>query len=225
MKRLLLVALMVLVSLVGMVRVMSAAGQNEDVIQQSLDAMSNDQINVLSALQTTANATNEAVGTLQATVNDGVPARAKMYYLTKNSFAEGDAITACDSGFHMASISEFQDPSKMQYAPRRTPAYDAPYDQVYGPPSYNAPAYDQRLGLPSNQMGWVRSGVYPLSGFVYDCEDFQGIRDNQAGTTLVFKDSSEVGAKQPVVTPDYVVHVAEHLRSQPEPVWCVEDPE
>lgn len=203
MKRLLLVALMVLVTLIGMVG-FSRAG------------------NKVSALQATANATNEAVGTLQATVNDGVPARAKMYYLTKNSFAEGDAITACDSGFHWASISEIQDPSKVQYAPRRTPAYDAPYDQVYGPPSYDAPAYDQGLGPPSNHMGWVRTGAYPPSGFVYDCEDFQGIRDNHAGTTLVFKDSSEVGAEQTVYTWQAA---RQPCTQQPEQVWCVEDPE
>ena len=105
MKRLLLVALMVLVSLVGMVG-FSRAG------------------NEVSALQATANPSTGAVTEMPATVNAGVPARARAYYLTVKSFTGGDAITACDSEFHMASLSEIQDLSKLQYAPRGIPAYD-----------------------------------------------------------------------------------------------------
>jgi hypothetical protein len=193
MKRLLSVALMVLVTLVGMVG-FSRAG------------------NEVSALQATANTTNETVSTLQAQVNAGVPVKPKMYYLTKNSFDGGDAIKACDPRFHMASISEIQDPSHLQYANRSTTVYDSLVD-------------DQSLGPPANHMGWVRSGIYPPSGFVYDCEDFQDIRDNHAGTTLVFKDSSEVGAKQTVYTPTAWWQAARQPCTQPEPVWCVEDPE
>ncbi len=96
MKRLLLVALMVLVTLVGMVGVSSAAADPamQSVItqlkniQQSLDAISSDQ------LQVTVNTTNRAVSTVQTPVNAGVPVRPKMYYLTKNSFAGGDAVHA-----------------------------------------------------------------------------------------------------------------------------------
>src|SRR5512136_2364996 len=85
---------------------------------------------------------------LQAAVNAGASANAKMYYLTVFSFTGGDAITACDSGFHMASISEIQNPSSLQYADRSTAAYDKLVD-------------GQRLGPPSNHMGWVRTGSFP----------------------------------------------------------------
>ena len=79
-------------------------------IQQSLDAVSY----AVSALQTTANPTTGAVNELLETVYDldtvydwdtvydlekvyaGVPARAKMYYITKNTFDGSDAIKACD---------------------------------------------------------------------------------------------------------------------------------
>jgi len=194
MKQLLLVALMVLVTLVGMVG-FSRAG------------------NEVSALQASANATNETVSTLQAPVNAGVPVKPKMYYLTKNTFDGGDAIKSCDPRFHMASISEIQDPSNLQYVNRSTSVYDSLVD-------------DEGLGPPSNQMGWVRSGVYPPSGFVYDCDDFRDNHNDQLATTLTLKAFwPNAGPGQPVVTPDYVVHAAQHPCSQPEPVWCVGDPE
>ena len=211
MKRLLLVALMVLASLVGMVGFSRAAKDpaTQSVtpvignIQLSLDAISNDQINAVSALQTSANATNEAVGTLQATVNAGVPVKPKMYYLTKNSVDGCNAIMACDSGFHMASISEILGSSNLQYANRSTTVYDSLVD-------------DEGLGPPANHMGWVGSGVYQASGFVYDCEDISEYRDIHSGTTLILNDSS---------TSNMWWQAAHQSWSQPEPVWCVEDPE
>jgi hypothetical protein len=86
----------------------------------------------------------EAVGTLQATDNASVPSKPKMYYLTKNTFNGGDAIKSCDPRFHMASISEIQDPSNMQYAASLSSAY--------------APARDQESVPPNQQDGWVRPG-------------------------------------------------------------------
>ena len=174
----LLIALMVLVTLVGMVGV---------------------------------SRTGIAVSTLQAAVNDGAPAKAKVYYLTVNSFTGGDAITACDSGFHMASLSEIQDPSSLQYANRSTAAYDSLVD-------------GQRLGPPSYQMGWVRSGVYLPSGFVYDCGDFLNNHDNPSGTILGLNDWFEAGTEQTAST--LIRWQAIHQScSQPDPVWCVENPE
>lgn len=193
MKRLLLVALMVLVTLVGMVG-FSRAG------------------NEVTALQASANTTNEAVGTLQATDNAGVPSKPKMYYLTKNTFNGGDTVKACDPRFHMASISEIQDPSTLQYASRSTAAYDSLVD-------------GQRLGPPSNQMGWVRSGVYPPSGFVYDCHDFWDNRDNHSGTILGLNDRFEAGTEQTASNPNMWWQAIHQSCSQPNPVWCVEDPE
>ena len=218
MKRLLSVALMVLVTLVGMVGVRNAAGQNEsDVItqlkniQQSLDTVSYD----VSALQATANTTNEAVTELLETVNAGVPVKPKMYYLTVNGFNGGDAIKACDPRFHMASISEIQDPNNLQYVNRSTTAYDAP-------------AYDQGFGPPSNHMGWVRSGVYSQSGFAYPCDVYLSSSDQQSGTTMsLYAFWYDPTAVADLNTPHTYMgwHAAHHPCSEPEPVWCVEDPE
>ena len=193
MKRLLLVALMVLVTLVGMVGV-SCAG------------------NEVSALQASANATNEAVSTLQAPVNARVPARAKMYYLTVTGITGSDAITACDSGFHMASISEIQDPSNLQYV-TSTPVYDSIVD-------------DQGLGPPSNRMGWVRTGGYPLTGFPDNCNFWQSSSDQQRGTTMSLY-SPILGDANPELhasDPTTWWHKVQQMCSVPEPVWCVEDP-
>ena len=214
---------MILVSLVGMVGFSRDAESQNDT--PTMSAISN----AVSALQATAKATNGAVtqppatvnaGTEYnwtayyypnngavteppATVNAGVPAKPRMYYLTVTGFTGDDAITACDSGFHMASISEIQAPGHLQYASRSTTVYDSLVD-------------DQSLGPPANHMGWVRSGVYPPSGFVYDCEDISEYRDIHSGTTLILNDSS---------TSNMWWQAAHQSWSQPEPVWCVEDPE
>ena len=195
MKRLLSVALMVLLNLVGVVGVSSA---EDKAIQTIITELQNKQY---------------AVRALPATVNPGVPVKPKMYYLTKDSLDGGDAIKACNSGFHMASISEIQDPSNLQYANRSTTVYDSLVD---GPSS----------GPPSNHVGWVRSGVYPPSGFVYDCNDFSNEHDIQLGTTAALHSLSvNAGPGQSASHPTTWWHAALHPCTQPKPVWCVEDPE
>jgi hypothetical protein len=195
MKRLLLVALMVLVTLVGMVG-FSRAG------------------NEVSALQASANTTNEAVGTLQAPVNAGVPVKPKMYYLTVTGFTGGDAIKACDPRFHMASISEIQDPSNLQYV-TSTPAHD-----------YDSPAYDQGLGPPSGRMGWIRLGYF-TTDWVSDNRDLcMSSSDQQSGTTMSRRflwDNPD--QEQPASYAQLWWYTTKVSCSQPEPVWCVEDPD
>jgi len=200
MKRLLLVALMVLVTLVGMVGVSSAADQASGIS------------NAVSPLQARANPTTGAVSTLQATANDGVPARAKLYYLTVNSFTGGDAITACGCGFHMASLSEIQDPSKLQYAPRGMPAYDSPAFQ----------ASDQ---FPDH-TGWVRIGADQLAAFVDDCNFWQSSSDQRIGTMMTrYSLWGENGRSLYNSDPAAWWHSTRMAScSQPEHVWCVEDP-
>ena len=254
MKRLLSVALMVLVSLVGMVGFSRDAESLNDI--PTMSAISN----AVSALQATATPTTGAVNELLETVYDldsvydldtvydwetvyalekvyawnsvydldtvydwetvyalekvyaRVPASAKMYYLTVASFTGGDAIRACDPRFHMANISEIQDPSNLQYASRSTPVYDAP-------------AYDQGFGSPSDQMGWVRTGSFPPVGFTDNRDLCQSSSDQQNGITMSRRSLwdlpySELHSSQPRSW-----YTALAPCSQPQPVWCVEDPE
>ena len=194
MKWLFLVALMVLVSLVLVVGFSRAADKE---IQTFITQVRNVQM---------------AIQELAATVNTGVPAKAKMYYLTATGFTGGYAIMACDSGFHMASISEIQDTSNLHYANRSPTAYDSLVD-------------DPGLDPPSNQKGWIRSGVYPPSGFVYDCDHFANEHNVQLGTTVALQSFSVNAGPGQLVSHPNRWRATLNPCPQPEPVWCVEDPE
>ena len=225
MKRLLLVvALMVLVTLVGMVGV-SSAGDPASAIS-----------NTVSALHATA---NPAAGAINAsldtqydldTVYDWetvyalekvyarVPASAKMYYLTTTGFTGGDAITACDPGFHMAILSEIQDPSTLQYAPRRTPAYDSPYD---------SPAFDQASDQFPDHTGWVRTEADALTGLVYNCDVWRSSSDQQSGTMMMRGSLWGENGRSLYNSDPAAWWQATRTAScsLPEHVWCVEDPD
>jgi len=209
MKRLLSVALMVLVSLVGMVG-FSRAG------------------NEVSALQASANATNEAVGGLDKALVDipgnvGVAAaRAKMYYLTRNIFDGGDAIKACDPRFHMASLFELQGNTELQYATSLSSAYVSANDEVSG--THIRPG-----------DGWARpvfSAALPADRIpdLGDCEHWTTRSLEVSGTTV----QSPVPSYDPnTYYDDPITNTVRgrwlaysetscmaNLR-----VWCVEDPE
>jgi hypothetical protein len=212
MKRLLLVALMVLVSLVGMVGFSRAA---EDPamqsiltqlknIQQSLDAVSY----AVSALQASA----------QATVNTGVPSKAKMYYITAGFFTGGEAITACDSGFHIGSLSEIQDSSRLLYAPRLRPAYNSDNDEA---------SFKQTLEQFPDHTGWVQSEADPLTGLVYNCDAWGSSSEEQSGVTMMRRSlRGEKGRSLYESDPAAWWQLTRKVScSIPEHVWCVEDPD
>ena len=182
MKRLLLVALMVLMTLIGMVG-FSRAGNT--------------------------------VIALQERVNDGIPAKAKLlYYLTTYGFTGDEAITACESGFHMASISEIQDPSHVQYAPGRKPVYDY-FDQVS----------DQ---FPDH-TGWVRTETDPVTGEVYDCDVWRSSSDERSGTTMTRRSLRGENKGHSLYEESDPAAWWQSTRTatcaQPKFVWCAEDPE
>ena len=179
-------------------------------IQQSLDAVSY----AVSALQSTTKPTTEALTVLLEPVNAKVPARAKMYHLTKNSFDGGDAIMACDPGFHMARIFEILDPTHLQYANR-----SIMYDSLVDEPG---------LGPPADRMGWVCIGSLPLAG-VPDYSDYNmSSFDQQNGITVAFHTANIWGdlTMDPFSSdPTTGWQTVHRLLSYPQPVWCVEDPE
>jgi len=156
----------------------------------------------------------------ELTVNDGVPASAKMYYLTVTRFTGGEAVTACDSGFHMANISEIQDTSKLEYAPRRTPAYDPPHD---------SPALDKTSDEFSDRFpehtGWVRSEADPYSGSVRNCDGWTSSSDQQGGTTMTRRSLWGENGRSLYESDPAAWWQASRVEScsQPQSVWCVED--
>ena len=68
------------------------------------------------------------------------------FYLTKDSFQGGQALTACAKPFHMASLWEILDPSNLKYDTGRGYIND-----------------DSGSGAPANVIGWIRTGG-PASG-------------------------------------------------------------
>jgi hypothetical protein len=264
MKRLLLVAVMVLVSLVGMVGFSrDAESQNEPLTMseisnavRALEATANPTTGAVTELEVTVNAGDEyspyydpdkgAVIEPPATLNAGVQAKRKMYYLTVTGFTGGDAITACDSGFHMAGISEIQDPSNVQYAPRSTTVYDSLVALVDLPPSTRSttrsrtvydslvalvdpPLFDQASDQFPDHTGWVRTEADPLTGLGYNCDVWRSSSDQQSGTTMtrrslwgennghsLYEESDPAAWWQSTRTASC---------SQPEPVWCAENSE
>jgi hypothetical protein len=230
MKRLLSVAIIVLMSLVGMVG-FSRAAELQNIQQSRCQVIECIEV---SALQSTINPITGAVNELLETEYDldtlldwetvyawekvyaRVPAKAKMYYLTVASFTGGDAITACDTGFHMASIPEIQDSSNRQY------------DTIRSTPAYDEPSYYQGFGPPSDHMGWVRTGSFPLLAGVPDYSDFSmSSFDQQSGTTMslhtqVWEDSYMDPYPEDTETGWHLKQIA---YNSPQQVWCVEDPE
>jgi hypothetical protein len=208
---------MVLVSLVWMVG-FSRAGPDPPMqtvfaqlenTQQTLSAISG----AASALQASANATNGAVSTLHTTGNDVDPPKRKIYYLTATSFTGGGAITACDSGFHMASLSEIRDPSNLQYAIVSIPAYEARRSTVESTHK-------------RNDFGWIRTGEAPLWGYPDNCGFWMSSSDRQSGSTMARYSSRGSVRPEPSAT-DPITSWHKTLTScaLPEHVWCMEDPD
>lgn len=65
----------------------------------------------------------------------------KKYYLTQDNFDGSHALTACDNGFHMASIWEILDPSNLKYDTELGRTTD-----------------DSGSGPPSGLEGWIHTG-------------------------------------------------------------------
>ncbi len=196
MKRLLSVALIVLVSLVWMVAVSSAA---DPAIQSVITQLKNIQY---------------AVQELQATSNAGaqVKPKVKVFYLTSGQFSGEQATAACSSGFHMARIFEILDTSHLQYATGLPGAYaDNIILQLGDGPS-------------REDFGWVRTG-YASSSYtdivspelsIVNCISWQSDTSNVWGTVARLNDNA-------VHLNEDLVVVASRQCNQPSPVWCVED--
>jgi hypothetical protein len=143
----------------------------------------------------------------------------RRYYLTNTTVRGDGALTACTSGFHMASLWEISEPSTLQY--ETAFAFTAP-DSGSGPPTLD--------GLGIRARGWVRTGYKSDSGVnvpgIDNCDVWTTGTNGVAlsGTTvrLSFDWRDPAGGGDPVsgISP----WVAERwdcgiqLR-----VWCIED--
>jgi len=101
--------------------------------------------NSVNTLQSTVNDLQSTVNNVKTTVNNivtnGVSATPRQFYLTKENHQGNTTLTACATGFHMASLWEIFDPSNL--------TYDT---------SLGAIAADSGQGPPNNNLGWIRTG-------------------------------------------------------------------
>jgi hypothetical protein len=67
----------------------------------------------------------------------------RYFYLTNNNYSSNEVLTACDAGYHMASLWEILDVTNLIYD-YKNPAAKIKADSGYGPPS--------------NWYGWIRTG-------------------------------------------------------------------
>jgi len=228
MKRLPLIFGIVLVSLAGVAGVSQADPAMRSILYQLQSIQ--DQLtvinNAMSSLQTTDTAINSAVSSLKVTVNAGVPVRPRRYYLTVGGSSGGEALAACATGFHMASLFEILDPTQLQY--------DSDPGRAFHPPDT-----DQGAGPPTSISGWVRTGsLSALTGGPggANCFSYSSSSSSDSGTAVFL--SAGWSFAQTFSAPTQVFRVTDWwvplelpcsgiLPDQGEQVtirvWCVED--
>jgi len=146
------------VPVVGMVLLFTALVSVVSASQASAQGNPNPTLlQALQSLQSTVNALQTAVNALQTTVNsivtNGVPSRLRRYYLTFQSFDGASALTACEAGFHMASLWEIRDPSNLRYDTVLGIDRD---DSGEGPPTST---FDFSGLVDLAGLGWIRTGA------------------------------------------------------------------
>jgi len=128
----------------------------------------------------------------------------RWFYLTTTSQNGAGALTACESGFHMANIYEIFDVSNLRYDTGRGWTRD---DSGQGPP--------QQWG------GWVRTGAASYAG------SEAGASNCLAWTSSIASDAGTVAhLDYRMNDPANMVHPWRVLAqgcSTPWAVWCVED--
>jgi len=133
----------------------------------------------------------------------------RKFYLTKGAFSGGQALTACATGYHMASIWEIKETTMLRYVQSlgRTNGDSS----IGGPPS----SYNADLTL-----GWIRVG-----STAQNCKQWTSSSPSDSGTygTLaVGTDLEPVWVLQ--VIPNQMLCDGTISGTQEKPgVWCVQD--
>jgi hypothetical protein len=117
-----------------------AYGQSPDSVPAKLDAIQA-KIDALAAqnssLTTQVTALTTQVASLAAS-NKGP----RQFYLTKNTYDGAHALTACNAGYHMASLWEIFDTTNLRYNTE-----------------LGLTRQDSGFGVPAGAGGWIRTGV------------------------------------------------------------------
>jgi hypothetical protein len=143
----------------------------------------------------------------ERTVNAGAKKEQRGFYLTPTVHTGDQALTACVSGFHMASLWEILDPSHLRYD---TSLGVTQADSGSGPP----------LTIFSGS-GWVRTGGHAqgVGLGAPNCRAWS-VTSNASGLTVRLADNWE----QPGLVTPIAPWIAERFGcTAGRPVWCVED--
>jgi len=124
------------------------------------------------------------------------------YYLHTAAQYATDALSACASGYHMASLWEMLDTSHLQY---NTALGDMAGDSGSGPPTVFS--------------GWVRTGYNSNNGATAGQANCNGWTSTSGSGTVVSLPSNWTIAPQDI----HVWTVGTSSCGLPSDVWCVED--
>jgi hypothetical protein len=128
----------------------------------------------------------------------------RQFYLTENSFSGNETLTACDEGYHMASIWEILDTSNLRYDTTMGVTLD-----------------DSGQGPPSGLAGWTRTGFssnISNTASMGNCNAWTSNASNDYGRTIYLPYSDlSVGS-------EFGVWRARMFQcDQSWRVWCVTD--
>jgi hypothetical protein len=149
--------------------------------------------------------TNNSI-TSAANTKSTAPTRG--YYLARgtNLFTGGQALTACVTGYHMASLWEIHEPSNLRY------------DTALG-----ITQDDSGSGPPSSSPGWIRTGFATnTSGGLgsQNCAAWTSSSSSDQGTLVSLDSAWNSGATVSPITPWAALGETCDILA---PVWCVQD--
>lgn len=137
--------------------------------------------------------------------DDGRCTRYRRYYLSKNVADGASALTACDAGFHMASLWEIHDTSQL--------TYDVTLGRV---------AADSGFGPVSDRtLGWIRNGSFSYEDDLYpqNCNAWTSASSGGLGARVRLTDLYTPLPATMFAPWEMTVSSCATLSA----VWCVED--
>lgn len=133
----------------------------------------------------------------------------RQYYLTKNTYTGVNASTACDTGYHFASLWEILDPSSLKYNTDKGFTTD---DSGHGPPTTGVANAWVRTGYDSNASDTDPTGQV-------NCDAWTSESLSDWGTYVRLSDDWENSFTQNV----HVWNTTQGVCANTLHVWCIAD--
>ena len=147
----------------------------------------------------------EGAGRGQQNIGGNSPARPRRYYLTTTLHKGNEALTACATGYHMASLWEIHEPTTLRY--------ETALGFTRG---------DSGAGPPALAFGWIRTGWVANESDVpgsSNCNSWTSDSGSGEGTAVGLPRAWRL-TDSPLISP--WISIGE-LCLEPIRVWCVQD--